>query len=80
MDNIRKRKPIRLDGYDYSKNGCYFITICTKYRGCIFGEVVDGVMRLNEYGDIAKIEVLKIPAHYILRAVQCFKEAEYAMH
>ena len=29
MDKPVVRKIIRLDNYDYSKNGLYFITICT---------------------------------------------------
>lgn len=31
----------RLKGYDYSSNGCYFITICTKNRQCYFGSIVE---------------------------------------
>jgi len=65
MKNLPKRKPIRLEGYDYSQNGCYFITICTKKRECLFGDVDDGKMRLNECGEIAELEILKIPDHYI---------------
>lgn len=30
------RKDLRLDNYDYSRNGAYFITICTKNKMCIF--------------------------------------------
>ena len=30
------RKNIRLDNYDYSRNGAYFITLCTKDKMCIF--------------------------------------------
>jgi putative transposase len=30
----------RLRGYDYSRDGAYFVTICTKNRDCIFGDVV----------------------------------------
>ena len=29
------RKNIRLDNYDYSRNGEYFITLCTKDKMCI---------------------------------------------
>ncbi|MCL2370897.1 MAG: transposase [Firmicutes bacterium] len=35
-----KRKVNRLQDYDYSQNGAYFVTICTKDKQCIFGEVV----------------------------------------
>ena len=30
------RKDIRLDNYDYSRNGAYFVTICTHNKMCIF--------------------------------------------
>ncbi|NLB61393.1 MAG: transposase [Clostridiales bacterium] len=36
---LLKRKPNRLKGYDYSKNGAYFITICTYNREILFGNV-----------------------------------------
>lgn len=32
MDEIPKRKPIRLPNYDYAQNGCYFVTMCTKNK------------------------------------------------
>jgi len=34
------RKPNRLKNYDYSQNGAYFITICSKDRHHLFGEIV----------------------------------------
>ena len=34
-----QRRSIRLPGYDYSQPGCYFITICSAGRHCIFGEI-----------------------------------------
>lgn len=36
---IHHRKSIRLKGYDYSKDGLYFITICIQHRTCLFGNV-----------------------------------------
>ena len=36
---IHHRKSIRLKGYDYSKNGIYFITICTNNRENLFGKI-----------------------------------------
>jgi hypothetical protein len=55
--NIHHRKSIRLRGYDYSKEGLYFITICTEDRKCLFGKIVPvGVQnfepRRNEYQKI----------------------------
>jgi REP element-mobilizing transposase RayT len=31
----------------------YFVTICTRNRACLFGDVNDGVVRLNDAGRIA---------------------------
>ncbi len=50
------RRSIRLPEYDYSLGGSLFITICTHNRECLFGEVVDGEMRLNALGEIACAE------------------------
>jgi len=50
--DIHHRRSIRLAGYDYSQMGAYFVTICTRERRCLFGDVVDGEMRLNPYGAI----------------------------
>ncbi|MGI0487253.1 transposase [Pantanalinema rosaneae CENA516] len=58
------RRSIRLKGYDYSSPGAYFITICTHQRQCLFGEIVDGEMRLNRLGQIARSQWLKIPHHH----------------
>jgi putative transposase len=44
------RRSIRLKGYDYTWDGAYFVTICTRGRERIFGTVVSGEMRPNEYG------------------------------
>ncbi|MBF0239604.1 MAG: transposase [SAR324 cluster bacterium] len=47
---IHHRRTIRLQGYDYSQNGAYFITICVQNRLCLFGEIMDGTMRLSDPG------------------------------
>jgi putative transposase len=49
---IHHRRSIRLKGYDYSQAGIYFVTMVTKGRKNLFGEVLDGEMRLNECGEI----------------------------
>ena len=58
------RRSIRLRGYDYSQPGAYFITVCTHDRACMFGEVVDGEMQLNEYGQIVRDAWDDLPNHY----------------
>ena len=62
--NIHHRRSIRLKGYDYSKAGLYFITICVKDRECLFGEIVDGKMVSNDAGKIAEECWLEIPKHF----------------
>ena len=47
---------IWLPGHDYSQPGAYFITICTHNRQCLFGEIVDGEIMLNEFGELVKTE------------------------
>ena len=49
---IHHRRSIRLKGYDYSQAGAYFVTIVTWQREMLFGEIVDGVMKLNVIGKI----------------------------
>jgi putative transposase len=49
---IHHRRSIRLPGYDYTQTGAYFVTIVTHNREMLFGEVVDGEIRLNEFGEI----------------------------
>ncbi len=46
------RHSIRLKGYDYSRPGAYYVTICAHKKDCIFGRVVDGHMYLNDIGAI----------------------------
>jgi putative transposase len=47
---IHHRRSIRLQGYDYSQAGAYYITIVAQERECLFGEIMDATMQLNEYG------------------------------
>jgi putative transposase len=50
------RHSIRLNEYDYSSPGAYFITVVTHQRTHMFGEVMDGEIQINEYGAIARDE------------------------
>lgn len=58
QSTYRRREHLRLPFYDYSEYGCYFVTICTKNRQSVFGEIIDGIMQLNTVGEIIK-ETLK---------------------
>ena len=50
------RRSIRLPGYDYTQPGAYFVTFVAHDRECLFGEVVDGQMQLNPFGEIVREE------------------------
>jgi REP element-mobilizing transposase RayT len=58
------RRSIRLKGYDYSSAGAYFVTIVAWRRECLFGEVVDGEMRLSQRGEIVHKWWKEIPKHF----------------
>jgi len=58
------RRSIRLKGYDYSSEGAYYVTIMTQGRESLFGEIVDGEMRINEYGEIVQKWWNEIPIHF----------------
>ena len=49
----KRRRSLRLRGYDYSQPGAYFVTICTRNRLPIFGRIDQGRMLLNNCGKIA---------------------------
>jgi putative transposase len=53
------RRSIRLKGFDYTQPGAYFITIVTSQRDEIYGEISNGEMRLNQFGEIVRTEWLK---------------------
>ena len=48
------RRSLRLRDYDYSQAGAYFVTICTQNRECLFGEIADDEMRLNDAGQMVE--------------------------
>lgn len=69
--NLPKRKTNRLKNYDYSQNGGYFITFCTKDRAPILSRIVVGKaalrlprVELTEYGRITETYIQNIPMVY----------------
>jgi REP element-mobilizing transposase RayT len=62
--SIPVRRSIRLPDFDYTRPGAYFVTMCAYERACFFGEVVDGVMRVNELGEIVQQTWDALPDHY----------------
>jgi putative transposase len=64
MSDHPNRKLNRLPGYDYSRAGYYYVTICAGEKGNTFGQINNGAMELNPYGDIALKYYQSIPLHY----------------
>jgi REP element-mobilizing transposase RayT len=58
------RRSLRLKGYDYCRQGLYFITVCVQNRECLFGEIANGEMVSNEYGKIIQTVWNELPQHY----------------
>ena len=67
---LPKRKHPRLDNYDYSSAGAYFITICTSERRNYFWENVGATIGrpqdviLSHYGNIVDEAINNIPSIY----------------
>ena len=62
--NMNNRRSIRLQGYDYSQPGLYYLTLSTRDRLCIFGEIRNNKMVLNDIGHHAEKCWLQIPTHF----------------
>ena len=68
-EKFPKRKPTRLNGYDYSTPGAYFITICTHNKKCLFSEIVGAIHelpenKLTEYGKYAEYVINILPERF----------------
>ena len=78
--DIHHRQSIRLQGYDYASAGAYFVTICTWQRERLFGEITDGVMELNECGEIVDKCWHALPEHYSYVELDAFSIMPNHMH
>ena len=61
---IHHRRSIRLQGYDYTNAGIYFVTICSYQRQHLFGTIDNGEMKINLAGQIVFMLWQKIPHHF----------------
>ena len=67
--NQPTRKRIRLEEYDYSEHGAYFVTLCTNDRKQLFWDVGADIIRppkpkLSEIGKIVDRAICQISEHY----------------
>ncbi|MBW4521018.1 MAG: hypothetical protein KME16_15105 [Scytolyngbya sp. HA4215-MV1] len=58
------RRSIRLQEYNYTAPGAYFITLCTRQRQCLFGAIVNGEMQLNALGQMVNAYWQRLPSHF----------------
>ena len=63
--NKYRIESIRLPNYDYSSNGYYFVTICTRKKFCYFGQISKSKMQLSQVGKIAQKHWQEIPQHFV---------------
>lgn len=77
INRLPKRKKIRLEGFDYSSSGSYFVTICVKDQNTsLWSQVGADIIRpnyefiedikfpLSNVGKIVETAIKNIPYHY----------------
>jgi putative transposase len=62
--SIYHRRSIRIQGFNYTQPGSYFITICTWHKSLIFGEIIQGEVVLSKLGEIARKEIERLPDRF----------------
>jgi REP-associated tyrosine transposase len=73
IDGSQKpRRSIRLPGFDYSRPGNYFITICADERRCIFGRIKENGIVLTNIGETVKKCWIEIPQHFLSVGIESF--------
>ena len=72
IETFTQRKNPRLQGYDYSLAGGYFVTICACKRGDVFGMIEGEEMVLNKIGEMAQLCWLEIPSHFQMVELDAF--------
>ena len=84
MTDLPIRKTNRLKTYDYSENGAYFITLCTKDKKCILSHIVGGgvldapLVKLTKVGCIVDHRISEM--NRIYQDVQTVKYAIMPNH
>ncbi len=62
--HISHRRSIRLQGYDYSQPGAYFVTIVTRDRNPLFGEIINSIIHLTKMGEMIEHEWLRLEKRF----------------
>jgi REP element-mobilizing transposase RayT len=72
VSQLHERKTLRLEGYNYSSAGAYFVTLTIHNRLPILGTLDQGEMRLSKAGQIVKRIWLDLPIHYRMLNIDVF--------
>jgi hypothetical protein len=62
--DIHHRRSIRLRGYDYSRHGAYYVTVCIQGHKCLLGEIALGQMNQNDAGRLVEQAWKWIPRQF----------------
>jgi len=69
---IHQRKYMRLQGWDYSSPGCYFVTICVKNKECFLADIVGSKVVPNKYGKIVESRWVWLIKQYCYAELDAF--------
>ena len=73
MNQLTKtRKNIRLPYYDYTSQGLYFITICTRHREVFFGDIDNQTLILNDAGKMIEQTWMNMPNRFPFVSIHDF--------
>ena len=64
MPAQRRPNTLRHPAADYSDPGAYFVTLCTRNREPLFGEVTNGEMKCNQFGALVWQTWKSLPVRY----------------
>ena len=64
FQNKYKIESTRLKDWDYSSDGVYYVTICTKNRECVLSKIIDARIQLSSIGEIVKKYWMEIPKYF----------------
>jgi putative transposase len=63
-DEANHRQTTRLENFDYSSPGAYFVTICATERLWLFGDVIEDEMKLNDAGEMVQEDIQQLPTRF----------------
>jgi len=76
----KQRRSIRLPQFDYTQPGAYTVTICTRPQAPMLGQIIGGVVRLNDYGKVVEDCWRQIPSHNSMVELDVFAVMPNHLH